>query len=173
MLSVLVAEFRRYRQWADDALSQVDDLSFFKRPAPHVNPIAVIVKHVGGNLRSRWTDFLTTDGEKPDRNRDGEFLLTDDDSRERLKDAWREGWARVWTTLEGLADSDLDCTVTIRGEPHTVLQAALRSLNHTAYHTGQILYLVRLHCPDSRWLTVKPGESRAQAGNYLQAPGGR
>jgi len=170
MLADVITEFRRYQRLAEEGLAQLDEASFFARPGSQVNSVALIVKHVAGNLRSRWTDFLTSDGEKPDRNRDGEFQILEGDTRERLMAAWSEGWQRVLTTLESLSDADLDRTVTIRGEPHTVRQAALRSLNHTVYHVGQILYLVRLHRPDSKWLTVPPGQSRGVPGGYFQPP---
>jgi uncharacterized damage-inducible protein DinB len=166
MLAELIADFRRHQQLAESGLAELDDISFFKRPAPHVNPVAVIVKHVAGNLRSRWKDFLTTDGEKPDRNRDGEFQIQPEDSRERLMAAWQAGFNQLWSTLESLSEADCTRTVTIRGEKHTVYQVALRSLTHTAYHTGQIVYLVRYFAPNSRWLTVPPapgsGEKRTQ-----------
>ncbi len=160
LLTDLMGEFERYKVLADRAIAQLDDQEFFRRPAAHVNPVALIVKHLGGNLVSRWTDFLMTDGEKPSRDRDGEFLLTGQDTRADLLAAWERGWRALFDTLEGLRDSDLDKSVTIRGEIHTVRQALLRGMLHAAYHTGQILYLVRLLRPESTWLTVAPGQSR-------------
>jgi hypothetical protein len=111
-----------------------------------VNPIALIVKHFAGNLHSRWTNLLTTDGEKADRDRDAEFLLTESDTRANLLAAWDNGWQAVFDTLASLQPADLDRTITIRGEPHTVQQALIRGLTHAAYHVGQILYLSRLAC---------------------------
>jgi hypothetical protein len=115
---------------------------------------------------SRWTDFLTADGEKPTRDRDGEFLLTEADTRIRLMADWERGWSTVFDTLAGLTDADLGRTVTIRGEAHSVRQALLRGMTHVAYHTGQILYLARWIRPESEWLTVPPGESRDLPGAY-------
>jgi Protein of unknown function (DUF1572) len=167
MLSDIKQEFRRHQRLAEAALAELDDSCFFERPRPHVNPIALIVKHIAGNLHSRWTEFLTSDGEKPGRNRDNEFVLGDADTRQHIMAGWDRGWSALWDTLQTLTDSDLDRIVTIRGEPHTARQAVLRSLTHTAYHVGQILYLVRTLQPDSRWLTIAPGESRTHVGKYL------
>ena len=167
MLPDVVTEFRRHQHLAEQALAPLDDDAFFHRPGEQVNPLALIVKHVAGNLRSRWTDFLTTDGDKPDRNRDGEFEILEGDSRERLMAAWQEGFRALFSTLESLSEADLDKTVTIRGEQHTVRQAMLRSLTHTVYHVGQILYVSRLVCPERNWLTIAPGKSRSWSGKYL------
>ena len=167
MLADVRQEFRRHQRLAQEAMTQLDDTGFFLRPAPHVNAVALIVKHLGGNLRSRWTNFLTSDGEKPDRDRDREFVLTDADTRDHLTAAWQHGWAALWGTLESLSDGDLEQRVTIRGESHTVRQALLRGLTHVAYHTGQILYVVRLLRPESRWLTIAPDHSRNHPGDYL------
>jgi uncharacterized damage-inducible protein DinB len=171
LLTDFMHEFRRHKDLADRALSQLDDDGFSRRPADHVNPVALVVKHLAGNLRSRWTDFLTSDGEKPDRNREAEFVLKEQDSRESLIAAWECGWKAVFDTLAGLDEADLARQVTIRGEPHTVFQALLRGLNHAAYHTGQILYIVRLLRPDSEWLTIAPGQSRTDGGKYLATSG--
>jgi uncharacterized damage-inducible protein DinB len=166
LLADLRHEFRRHKDLADRAIVQLDDQEFFRRPAAHVNPVALIVKHLAGNLFSRWTEFLTTDGEKASRDRDGEFLLAGQDTRAELLAAWERGWRVLFDTLEGLRDSDLDKTVTIRGEVHTVRQALLRGMSHAAYHTGQVLYLVRLLQHDSTWLTIAPGQSRGRPGAY-------
>jgi hypothetical protein len=170
MLTDIKTEFGRYQKMAETTLAQLDDAAFFQRPGEAVNPIALIVKHVGGNLRSRWTDFLTTDGEKPDRNRDGEFLVVDGDTRERLMAIWQGGWNALWSALASLSDADFDRITTIRGEKLTVRQAALRSATHTAYHVGQILYVARLLCPDREWLTIAPGQSQTWRGQYLPPP---
>src|SRR5262245_12146660 len=111
-------EFLRHKGLADRAIAGLDDDPFFHRPGPLVNPIALIVKHLAGNMASRWTDFLTTDGEKPTRDRDGEFLLTEADTRAHLMADWERGWSTLFDTLAGLTDADLGRTVTIRGEPH-------------------------------------------------------
>jgi uncharacterized damage-inducible protein DinB len=115
---------------------------------------------------SRWTEFLTTDGEKVSRDRDSEFVLTERDTRSDLLAAWERGWEVLFDTLDRLTDADLDKTVTIRGEAHTVRQALLRGVSHVAYHTGQVLYLVRLLRHESPWLTIPPGKSRDQPGVY-------
>jgi len=166
LLSDLRYEFRRYKGLADRAMVHLDDQEFFRRPAAHVNPVALIVKHLAGNLASRWSDFLTTDGEKASRDRDGEFLLTEQDTRPNLLAAWERGWGVLFETLAGLSDSDLEKPVTIRGESQTARQALLRGMTHVAYHTGQILYLVRFLRPDSPWLSIPPGQSRGFPGNY-------
>jgi hypothetical protein len=170
VLPDLLHEFRRHRALAERAMSDLDDEAFFTRPAPHVNPIATIVKHLAGNLLSRWTGFLTTDGEKPTRNRDGEFALAPDDTRAHLMHQWDRGWDALLNTADALTDADLDKTITIRGEPHTAYQALVRGLTHVAYHTGQILYLVRLLNPTAHWQTIAPGQSAAHRPNYRQPP---
>jgi hypothetical protein len=171
MLSEVRAEFRRYRKMAEDALADLDDESFFHKPGTVVNPIALVVKHVGGNLRSRWTDFLTTDGEKPDRQRDTEFELVPGDSRDSLMQRWNSGWSALENTLGALSNADLDRTITIRGEAMSAREASLRSVTHTAYHVGQILYLARLLKPDRKWLTVPPGQSNKISQPYLERTG--
>jgi uncharacterized damage-inducible protein DinB len=168
ILPDLLHEFRRHRVLAERAVAELDDEAFFARPAPQVNPVASIVKHLAGNLVSRWTEFLTSDGEKPTRNRDNEFLLALDDTRERLMNEWNRGWEALLTAADTLTDADLDKTVTIRGEPHTVYQALIRGLTHIAYHTGQILYLVRLLKPNAQWQTIAPGQSAAHRPSYRQ-----
>jgi uncharacterized damage-inducible protein DinB len=163
-------EFRRYKALADAAIVPLEAVEFFRRPAPQVNSVAIIVKHLAGNLRSRWTDFLTTDGEKPDRDRDGEFVIGEQDSQENLLAAWNAGWGALFTTIDALTEDDLDRTVTIRGEPHTAWQALMRAMSHVAYHVGQVLYLARWMQPESKWLTIPPGQSRGFGGNYRRPP---
>jgi len=169
-LQDVLHEFRRHRSLAERAMAQLSDEEFFRQPAAHVNSVAIIVKHLAGNLSSRWTDFLTTDGEKASRDRDGEFQLLAEDTREHLLAAWNRGWDTLLDAVAGLTGADLSKSVTIRGEPHTVCQALLRGLSHIAYHTGQTLYLVRLLRPDSRWLTIAPGQSQGQRGAYRDNP---
>jgi hypothetical protein len=166
LIQDLIFEFERHKKLADRAMVQLEDEQFFRRPGDLVNPVALIVKHLGGNLISRWEDFLTTDGEKPTRDRDAEFLLTKEDTRESLLAAWERGWTTLFDTVQSLHDADLDQTITIRGEGHTVRQALLRGMSHVAYHTGQILYLARMLQPASPWLTVPPGQSRGLPGGY-------
>lgn len=165
-LADLRHEFRRHKGLADQAMAQLDGDDFFRRPGERVNPVALIVKHLAGNMASRWSDFLSSDGEKPTRDRDAEFVLDDGDTRENLLVAWERGWGILFDTLAGLTDADLPATVTIRGEAHSARQALLRGMSHVAYHTGQILYLVRLWRPDAAWQSVPPGQSRGVPGAY-------
>ena len=136
--------FRGYKRLADQALEQVDDHQFFYTPNAESNSLAQLVKHIAGNMRSRWTDFLTTDGEKPDRDRDLEFVIGPSDTREELMRRWEAGFATVYETLQSLAPQDIMRTVYIRSEPHTVLQALNRSLTHVSHHIGQILFLAKM-----------------------------
>jgi hypothetical protein len=144
--------FRYYKNLAERAIAQVTDEQLLLTLDSEMNSIAVTVKHMAGNMRSRWTDFLTTDGEKPDRNRDTEF---DDPpgSREALMAVWEDGWARVLGTLEKLSDQDLQRTVTIRGEAHSVMQAINRQMAHYAYHCGQIVLLAK-HFKSDNWQSL-------------------
>jgi hypothetical protein len=153
-------EFRKYKRQADRAMEQIDDAAFFRRLDPESNSVARIVKHVSGNQRSRWTDFLTTDGEKPDRDRDAEFEDDPDASRAALLASWEDGWTRLFATLDVLTPADLSRTVTIRGEPHTVLQAIDRQLTHYASHVGQIVFLAK-HLAGTTWrsLSIPRGRS--------------
>lgn len=148
------------RRLIDGALRQLSDEEFFGRPVKGTNSIAVILRHLGGNLLSRWTDFLTTDGEKPNRNRDSEFEDWSG-NRASLMEFFDTGWQTWRKSIESLTASDFAKTVTIRGEPHSVPLAIERSLTHTAYHVGQILLLARLvHSGDWQWLTIRPGGSQ-------------
>jgi len=149
-------------------MAGLDDEAFIRLPGEAVNSVALIVKHLAGNLRSRWTDFLTTDGDKPGRNRDGEFVLSEADTRAALMAAWEQGWQAILGTIGSLTEADLARTVTIRGEPHTVQQAVLRGTMHAAYHVGQILYLARLVNPAAPWLTIAPGASGVHRPGYLR-----
>jgi hypothetical protein len=168
LLTYALHEIQRHKALAEQAMVALSEEQFFHRPASQVNSVAIIVKHLAGNLKSRWTDFLTTDGEKPQRDRDGEFIITSGDSRESLMAAWDGGWRIMADAISALSPGDLDKCVTIRKERHTVEQALLRSLMHAAYHVGQILYVVRWLRPESRWLTIEPGKSREHVGSYTQ-----
>lgn len=161
-LQETIAVYQQHETWANKALSQLDsDTAFFQSLGPRSHSIAVTVKHVAGNLRSRWKHFLTEDGEKPDRQRDLEFVITPTDSRTKLMAAWEEAWKILYAELAALQPIDLDKTITIRGEALTVVRAIQRSLAHTAYHTGQILYLCRLLKEGEwKWLTIAPGTSQ-------------
>ncbi len=170
-LDDMLFSFRKQKEWAEQAFRQVDsDDHFFKKLGPYSNSIAIIIKHLGGNLASRWTDFLTSDGEKPTRNRDGEFIIGPEDTRAHLLAAWETGWSSLFQTLQSLKEADLLKEVRIRGEKHTVLQAIHRALTHASYHTGQIIYLSRLLKTDGwQWITIPPGGTKqlnAQGGGY-------
>jgi hypothetical protein len=153
------AVFLQYKKLAERAMEQVSDEALYTVLDHESNSIAVVVKHVGGNLRSRWTDFLTSDGEKPDRNRDSEFEAPPA-TRAELIAFWDSGWQRLLDTLESLTDGDLGRTIRIRGEAHSVMQAINRSITHIAYHVGQITCLAK-HLAASHWkpLTVPRGMS--------------
>jgi hypothetical protein len=153
------AVFLQYKKLAERAMEQVSNEALYAVLDHESNSIAIIVKHVGGNLRSRWTDFLTTDGEKPDRNRDSEFEAAPA-TRAELIAYWDSGWQRLFKTLESLTDDDLGQTIRIRGEAHSVLQAINRSITHIAYHVGQITWLAK-HLAAANWrpLTVPRGKS--------------
>ena len=148
-----VFQLRRLKADADKAMAQIDAPQFFALLDADANSVALIVKHVAGNMRSRWTDFLTTDGEKPDRHRDGEFERDESDTREAVLARWEAGWNLVFTTLQSLQPSDLARTVTIRGEPHTVLQALNRQVSHYSAHVGQIVLLAK-HFAGPQWQTL-------------------
>lgn len=154
-------QFEKLKKLAEDALAQVHDGELLAALDPESNSLAVIMKHMAGNLRSRFTDFLTTDGEKPDRNRDTEFEKHDDDTRESILARWEAGWRTLFEALEPLTDGDLRRTVAIRGEPHTVVQAINRQLTHYASHVGQIVLLAK-HFAGDRWktLSIPRGKSR-------------
>jgi hypothetical protein len=161
-LDDITHSFRKQKEWAEQAFAQVQaDGDFFHRPGEFSNSIAAVIKHVAGNLSSRWRDFLDSDGEKPDRDRDAEFVIAAQDTRASLIAAWESGWAALFDTLATLADADFAKTVRIRGEEHTVHQALIRSLAHVAYHTGQLTYLSRLMQKEGwKWVTIAPGQSR-------------
>ena len=158
-VAAILNAFEANKRLADRAVEQVPDDKLHVALDENTNSIAVIMKHVAGNLTSRWTDFLTTDGEKPWRDRDGEFADTFA-SRAELLDCWERGWACLLTTLKRLKPEDLAKTVLIRGEPHSVPLALERSLGHTCYHVGQIVQVARIHAGD-KWntLTIPRGGS--------------
>ena len=162
--------FRKQKEMAERALVQISDDTFFKKPGEFSNSIAAIVKHVGGNFASRWTDFLTSDGEKPWRDRDAEFVTVADEGRVKVDEIWQKGWTALFGTLDGLKEEDLLKKVRVRNEEHTVFQAIHRSLTHTSYHVGQVVYLARLLTKDDwKWLTIPPGQSKQFGkGNYLK-----
>ena len=134
---------RQYKQLANRAVSQAGPDAVFRLLDPESNSIATLLQHMAGNMRSRWTDFLTTDGEKPDRNRDAEFELETGATLDRLRSDWENGWRRLFGALEQLGPDDLLRTVTIRGEPLTVLEAIERATAHYTYHVGEIVCLAK------------------------------
>jgi hypothetical protein len=159
-LADILRTFKNYKALGDAALAQTPDEHLTTELDPNSNSIAVIAKHVGGNLRSRFQDFLTTDGEKPDRNRDGEFEAAGRVTRADVVGWWEAGWNRLTAALDALTPSDLTRTVEIRREPLLVLEALNRSAAHTAYHVGQMVYLAR-HFAGDRWktLSIPKGQS--------------
>lgn len=171
-----ISAFRSNKGWADKAISQVSDDKLHVALDSNTNSIAVIMKHVAGNLLSRWTDFLTTDGEKAWRNRDDEFVDTFSD-RNQLITYWESGWKTLFDSLAALSSDNLGKTVTIRGEPHSVPLAMQRSLAHTTYHIGQIMLISRILAGDN-WTTItiaRGGSSNFNqrvwgAGHYQTAP---
>lgn len=161
-----IQSFRNYKKLAERAIAQVSDEEFFQAIDEEANSIGVIVKHIAGNLRSRWTDFLTTDGEKPDRNRDTEFEMLGD-TRESLMKYWEGGWQTLFDAIDPLTAEDFSRTITIRGEPHTVVEAMNRQLTHYAYHVGQIVLLAK-HFRSSEWKTLSvPKNKSAEFNQYL------
>jgi Protein of unknown function (DUF1572) len=159
-LQMAIREFKRMKALGDGALAQTSSEHFFAVLSEGDNSIAVIVKHVGGNLLSRWTDFLTSDGEKPGRSREVEFTVMAGDTQHALLQQWESGWLALFSALDPLADADLERTITIRGEPLSVLQAVNRQLTHYSYHIGQIVYLAKHFAGDSwRSLSIPRGKS--------------
>ena len=160
--------FRYYKSLAERAMAQVGDDHLFEAPDPETNSIGVIVKHMVGNMRSRWTDFLTSDGEKPDRDRDSEFVDPPKD-RQTLMALWEQGWVYVFSALEPLSEDALSQKVTIRGEAHSAMQAINRQIAHYAYHCGQIVMLAK-HYQYDKWqsLTIPRGQS-AEANRRIAA----
>jgi len=155
-------EFQRLRSLAERAAEQIDDRAFFDPIDEDANSVAIIMKHIAGNLRSRWTEFLTTDGEKPTRRRDEEFVVFEDETRDGIMASWSDGWAILFDALDSVDPERLDASVTIRGEPHKVIQAIGRQLTHYAYHVGQIVFLAR-HFAGTSWesLSIPRGGSEA------------
>ena len=160
-LDDVLLQLRKLKVQADKAVAQIGPDDLFTTLGPEDNSIALIMKHVAGNMRSRWTDFLTSDGEKPDRNRDTEFEIDSGDTREQVLKRWEDGWMLVLGVVQSLRPGDLTRTVTVRGEPHTVLEAINRQLTHYAVHVGQIVLLSK-HFAGERWqsLSIPRGRSR-------------
>jgi hypothetical protein len=158
-----IAIFRQYKKMAEAAIAQVTDTQLHTVLDAEMNSIAIIMKHMAGNMRSRWTDFLTTDGEKPDRNRDTEFEQPPE-TRAALMAMWEEGWQCLLATLESLSDEDLTRTITIRGEAHSVMQAINRQIAHYPYHCGQIVFLAK-HLQSANWKCLSVPRKKSQEFN--------
>ncbi|MCA1631480.1 MAG: DUF1572 domain-containing protein [Acidobacteria bacterium] len=163
--------FRNYKKLGDGAIRQLSDEEMFRALDAEMNSVALNAKHMAGNMRSRWTDFLTTDGEKPDRDRDSEFVIDGGTTREDVLRWWEEGWRTVFAALEPLRAEDLSREVTIRGEPHTVLMAINRQLAHYAYHTGQIVFLAK-HFKSDAWQSLSIPRNRSAQFNRSMAERG-
>ncbi len=161
--------FRYYKNLGERAMAQCGDTMLFETLDPESNSIAIVVKHMAGNMRSRWTDFLTTDGEKPDRNRDSEFEAPAT-TRTELMVQWNAGWSCVFAALEPLADSNLEKTVFIRGEAHSVMQAINRQIAHYSYHVGQIVFLAK-HFGCESWKSLSVPRKQSAAFNADVASG--
>jgi hypothetical protein len=146
-------QLRGHKRMGEAAMSQLSDQDFFVTLDPEANSIAILVKHCAGNMRSRFTDFLTSDGEKPNRFRDREFELSPATTRAEVMTWWEEGWTCVFNAIDPLQPDDVMRTVTIRGEPHTVLQAINRQIAHYAQHIGQIVFLAK-HLRRNEWKTL-------------------
>src|SRR6266403_202001 len=161
--------FRYYKKLGERAMAQCPDDALFTEIDTESNSIAIIVKHMAGNMRSRWTDFLTTDGEKPDRNRDTEFE-TPPQTRTGLVALWEAGWKICLDALDQLTDEDLTRTITIRSEPHSVMQAINRQVGHYAHHVGQIVFLAK-HFAGANWQTLSVPKRKSADFNRRVAAG--
>jgi hypothetical protein len=164
-----IALFRYYKKLGEAAMAQVTDEQLFDALDPEMNSIAIVVKHMSGNMRSRWTDFLASDGEKPDRNRDCEFV-DPAVSREELMQCWEDGWQCLISALTPLTVADLTRRVTIRGEPHSVMQAINRQIAHYSYHVGQIVMLAK-HLQSANWKSLSVPRNKSAEFNRKVAAG--
>jgi hypothetical protein len=160
-------QFHGHKRLAEGALAQLTDVELFRVPDPESNSVAVMMRHINGNQRSRFTDFLTSDGEKPDRNRDSEFE-SPEASRAELMAIWERAWQIVFDALARLTPDDLLKTVTIRGQPLTVMQAINRQIAHYAYHVGQILFLAK-HWKGAAWQSQSIPKGKSQSAEALEA----
>jgi Protein of unknown function (DUF1572) len=163
-IAATMRELRSLKRAAERAMAQMNDEQFFATLDPETNSIAVLVKHLSGNMRARWTDFLTTDGEKPWRDRDSEFRIDSGDTRAALMERWEQGWQIVFGTLEALGPAELERTVTIRAEPYTALGATQRSFGHYSDHIGQIILLAK-HFAGGNWKTLSIPRGKSQEVN--------
>lgn len=169
-----LAVLRSWKSLTEKAMAQLRDEDFHKSIDPESNSVAIMVKHMAGNMRSRWQDFLTSDGEKPDRHRDTEFEMPEQLTRAQIMEMWQRGWKYVFDALEPLTEADLERKIFIRGEPHSVMQAINRQVAHYANHMGQIIFLAKhLRSADWKAVTIPRGKSeeflkRVQAGEASQ-----
>jgi hypothetical protein len=163
-LEEIERQFRGHKRMGEGAIVQLSDQELFVTIDAEANSVAIIIKHLAGNMRSRFTDFLTSDGEKPDRHRDQEFEMSSSVAREDLMRVWEEGWNVVFSAIQALAPADLMGTVTIREQPHTVLQALNRQLAHYAYHVGQIVFLAK-HLRSAEWKTLSVPRGKSEEFN--------
>lgn len=155
-----IASFRSHKKLAEKALAQIGDDELFATLDEEGNSIAVIMKHISGNMISRWTDFLTTDGEKPDRNRDMEFVIAPEMTKDELMAQWEQGWRCLFGALELLKPDDFNNKVLIRGEEHSIIEAINRQLTHYACHIGQIVFLAK-HFRSSDWKSLSIPRNRS------------
>jgi Protein of unknown function (DUF1572) len=166
LLDEIRRQMRGHKRLTEGALAQLRDDDFFATLDPESNSVAILIKHIAGNMHSRFTDFLTSDGEKPTRHRDQEFEIATNTSRDDLMRWWEEGWAVVFSTLDSLQPDDLMRTVHIRQEPHTVVQALNRALAHYAFHLGQIVFLAK-HLRSSEWKTLSVPRGKSEEFNRM------
>ncbi|PQO35306.1 hypothetical protein C5Y96_09745 [Blastopirellula marina] len=153
------ATLASYREMIDVTVEQLSDAELHARPAPEINSVAILLRHIGGNLRSRWTDFLTTDGEKPDRARDTEFQDWEGD-RAALLAHFDNGWNALTSAIEQIKHSNMQQSMFVRGHHHTIHEALTRSVTHVTYHVGQIVMVARMvHKGPWQWVTIAPGQS--------------
>ena len=164
MVCDLNREFARLKEFATKALNQINEEQFFQTIDPESNSIAIIVKHLAGNMRSRWRDFLTSDGEKPDRRRDQEFMVLDGENRDSIMQQFEEGWETLFGAITPLQDGDLQRTVYIRSEPFTVFQGMIRHVSHYGYHIGQIILLAK-HFQEEQWQTLSIAKGKSEEFN--------
>ena len=163
-----LSAFRAYKKLAEKAIAQMQDEEFFVTLDEEANSVAVIMKHMAGNMISRWTDFLISDGEKPNRNRDMEFVIESETTKDDVLAYWERGWACVFEALEPLRPEDFEKTVMIRGEEHTIVQAINRQLMHYAYHIGQIVFLAK-HFRSAEWKSLSIPRNQSAAFNASMA----
>ena len=167
-LADALSSFRAYKKLADKAIEQTKDDELFVTLDDESNSIAVVMKHMAGNMISRWTDFLTSDGEKPDRHRDMEFVIETNTTRDDVLAYWDRGWKCVFDAVEPLTPADFDKTVTIRGQVHTIVQAINRQMTHYAYHVGQIVFLAK-HFRSTEWQSLSVPRNRSAEFNRFLA----